>query len=400
MRRVRQPDVRRRAVGRLRPQARRTSTSAAAPAGSPRRSPRPSASSAATPRRLHYLSVPPWAADDVVRTLGQAGLAERSRIIVEKPFGTDLAQRQGAQRGAALDVHRGADLPHRPLPRQGSGAEHPGLPVRQRAVRADLEPRPHRPRADRRPRDARRSAMRAGFYEATGAYRDMVVTHLFQVLAFMAMEPPAALGTAGDRRGEEQGVPLDATDRARPRRARPVRRLPRRTGRRHRSRTPRRSSPCAARSTTGGGPACRSSCAPGSSMAEGARIISIAFREPPRSMFPAGSGVGALGPDHLTFDLADAAKLSLSFYGKRPGTGHEARQAEPAVLAPRDRPAGRRARGLRAPDPRRDERRPHAVQQLRGHRAALGAVHAVAGVRRRRCGPTRRGRGDRTPSTS
>ena len=34
---------------------------------------------------------------------------------------------------------------------------------------------------------------RIGFYEATGAYRDMVVTHLFQVLAFMAMEPPTAL---------------------------------------------------------------------------------------------------------------------------------------------------------------------------------------------------------------
>jgi glucose-6-phosphate 1-dehydrogenase len=56
-------------------------------------------------------------------------------------------------------------------------------------------------------------------------------------------------------------------------------------------------------------------------MAEGARIISIAFREPPRSMFPAGSGVGAHGPDHLTFDLADASRLSLSFYGKRPGPG-------------------------------------------------------------------------------
>jgi glucose-6-phosphate 1-dehydrogenase len=38
-------------------------------------------------------------------------------------------------------------------------------------------------------------------------------------------------------------------------------------------------------------------------------------------MFPTGSGVGALGPDHLTFDLADAAKLSLSFYVKRPGPG-------------------------------------------------------------------------------
>jgi len=56
-------------------------------------------------------------------------------------------------------------------------------------------------------------------------------------------------------------------------------------------------------------------------MAEGARIISIAFREPPKSMFPPGSGVGAQGPDHLTFDLADSSRLSLSFYGKRPGPG-------------------------------------------------------------------------------
>jgi glucose-6-phosphate 1-dehydrogenase len=59
----------------------------------------------------------------------------------------------------------------------------------------------------------------------------------------------------------------------------------------------------------------------GKRMAEGQRIISIAFREPPKSMFPADSGIGAQGPDHLTFDLADAAKMSLSFYGKRPGPG-------------------------------------------------------------------------------
>ena len=59
----------------------------------------------------------------------------------------------------------------------------------------------------------------------------------------------------------------------------------------------------------------------GKRLAEGQRIISIAFREPPKSMFPAGSGVGAQGPDHLTFDLADASKVSLSFYGKRPGPG-------------------------------------------------------------------------------
>jgi glucose-6-phosphate 1-dehydrogenase len=41
--------------------------------------------------RLHYLSVPPAAAPAVVRDLGESGLAERSRIIMEKPFGTNLA---------------------------------------------------------------------------------------------------------------------------------------------------------------------------------------------------------------------------------------------------------------------------------------------------------------------
>jgi glucose-6-phosphate 1-dehydrogenase len=59
----------------------------------------------------------------------------------------------------------------------------------------------------------------------------------------------------------------------------------------------------------------------GKRMADGARVVSIAFREPPKSMFPSGSGVGVAGPDHLTFDLADTPRLSLSFYGKRPGPG-------------------------------------------------------------------------------
>ena len=59
----------------------------------------------------------------------------------------------------------------------------------------------------------------------------------------------------------------------------------------------------------------------GKRMAEGARIISIAFREPAKSMFPPGSGFGESGPDHLTFDLDDSSRLSLSFYGKRPGPG-------------------------------------------------------------------------------
>ena len=51
---------------------------------------------------------------------------------------------------------RGPDLPHRPLPRQGHRAEHHGVPLRQRPVRADLESRPHRSCADHRCRDGRR----------------------------------------------------------------------------------------------------------------------------------------------------------------------------------------------------------------------------------------------------
>ena len=49
------------------------------------------ASLAGESRRLHYLSVPPAAALPAVRLLAEAGLVERSRVIMEKPFGTDLA---------------------------------------------------------------------------------------------------------------------------------------------------------------------------------------------------------------------------------------------------------------------------------------------------------------------
>ncbi|HSC21716.1 MAG TPA: glucose-6-phosphate dehydrogenase, partial [Solirubrobacterales bacterium] len=47
----------------------------------------------------------------------------------------------------------------------------------------------------------------------------------------------------------------------------------------------------------------------------------IAFREPPQAMFPEHSRVGRYGPDHLTFDLDESSRVSLSFYGKRPGMG-------------------------------------------------------------------------------
>ena len=154
LRRVRQPRRSPRTSGRASSASCATWRRPAAPPASPTRWPQAEDELGGEPRRLHYLSIPPGAARAVVRTLGEAELVDRSRIIMEKPFGTDLRQREGAQRRAPRDLRRGPDLPDRPLPRQGGGPEHPRLPLRQRAVRADLEPRPHRPRADRRARDA------------------------------------------------------------------------------------------------------------------------------------------------------------------------------------------------------------------------------------------------------
>ena len=104
--------------------------------------------------------------------------------------------RQGAEQRTAQAVDEHADLPHRPLSRQGDGPEHPGAALRQRHVRADLESQPHRSRADHRRRDSSASAGAAASTTQTGALRDMVPNHLFQLLSLVAMEPPIALRRA------------------------------------------------------------------------------------------------------------------------------------------------------------------------------------------------------------
>ena len=161
---------------------------------------------------------------------------------------------------------------------------------------------------------------RANFYESTGAYKDMVVTHLFQVLAFVAMEPPTALEPRAI--SEEKNkvfrslLPIDPSDVVRGQFA----------GYTGLDGVAPDSDTETFIALKVGLDNWRWAGVPfylrtGKQLAEGARIISIAFKEAPRSMFPANSGVGSAGPDHLTFDLADESKVSLSFYGKRPGPG-------------------------------------------------------------------------------
>src|SRR5262244_2946594 len=143
-------------------------------------------------RRLHYLSVPPNAALSVVQLLGDAGLVERSRIVMEKPFGTDLAS--AVSLNAKLHEVFSEDQIFRID--HFLGKEPAQNILAFRFANGLFEPIWNRNFIDHVQIDVPETlglGMRAAFYEATGAYRDMVVTHLFQILAFMAMEPPTAL---------------------------------------------------------------------------------------------------------------------------------------------------------------------------------------------------------------
>ncbi len=272
-----------------------------------------------SPRRLHYLSVPPKAALDVVHTLRDAELVDRARIIMEKPFGTDLASAKSlnAQIHEVFAEEQIFRIDH------FLGKEAALNILAFRFANGLFEPIWNRNFIDHVQIDVPETLSlegRSGFYEGTGAFKDMVVTHLFQVLAFMAMEPPTSLDS--DSISEEKNkvfrsmLPLDPKHVVRG------------------QYDGYRDEPgVAADSETETFVSLKAEIdnwrwagvpfflRTGKKMAEGARIISIAFREPPKSMFPSGSGVGLSGPDHLTFDLADSSKMSLSFYGKRPGPG-------------------------------------------------------------------------------
>ena len=270
-------------------------------------------------RVLHYLSVPPSAALAAVHLIRDAQLAEHSRVVMEKPFGTDLesAVELNARLHEVFTEEQIFRIDH------FLGKEPAQNILAFRFANGLFEPIWNRNFIDHVQIDVPETiglGKRAGFYEATGAYRDMVVTHLFQILAFMAMEPPTSLEPRSI--GEEKHkvfrsmLPLEPAEVVR--------------GQYLGYRTEEGVNP---ESDTETFIALKCSIdnwrwagvpfylRTGKCMAEGQRIISIAFREPPKSMFPPDSGVGAHGPDHLTFDLADQSKVSLSFYGKRPGPG-------------------------------------------------------------------------------
>ena len=159
--------------------------------------------------RVYYFATPPDAVAGIASGLGAAGLLTEApdrprRVIVEKPFGYDLASARAINEQLRKVLRRAPDLPHRSLSREGDRPEHHGVPLRQRDLRAGVESPLRRPRADHRRRDRGRGGPRRILRRGRRAARHGQ-NHLFQLLALTAMEPPISF-RADDVRDERVRV--------------------------------------------------------------------------------------------------------------------------------------------------------------------------------------------------
>jgi glucose-6-phosphate 1-dehydrogenase len=144
-------------------------------------------------RPAHYLAIPPVLFEQVVGQLHAAGLAENARVIVEKPFGHDLASARD------LNAALRRVFPEESIYRIDHflGKEAIENIIYFRFANSFLEPIWNRNHID-----SIQVTMaedfgvegRGKFYDATGCLRDVVQNHLFQIVALLAMEPPAGAG--------------------------------------------------------------------------------------------------------------------------------------------------------------------------------------------------------------
>jgi len=144
--------------------------------------------------RLFYLATPPTAFAPIAEQLGRAGLLKEEdgawrRLVVEKPFGTDLASAKALNDKLLkiLDEHQIYRIDHY------LGKETVQNILVLRFANGMFEPiwnRDHIDHVQITVDEKIGVGHRGSFYDATGALRDMVPNHLFQLLSLAAMEPP------------------------------------------------------------------------------------------------------------------------------------------------------------------------------------------------------------------
>ncbi|HET6869330.1 MAG TPA: glucose-6-phosphate dehydrogenase [Solirubrobacteraceae bacterium] len=265
-------------------------------------------------RRLFYLSVPPVASAGIVSMLGATGLAKNARVILEKPFGTDFTTARSLNETlhAAFDEDRIFRIDH------FLGKETVQNILALRFANGIFEPIWNRDHIEHVQIDVPETlsiGTRAGFYEKTGAYRDMIVTHLLQVLGFVAMEPPTSFSAKAlldeTLKVAESLRPIQPEDVVYGQYA-----------------GYRDEEGVAPNSRTETFAAVRVSIdnwrwagvpfylRTGKRIAETRHVVTIAFRDPPRRMFGSSNG---FGPNKLVFDLGDPGGISTTFLAKVPG---------------------------------------------------------------------------------
>jgi glucose-6-phosphate 1-dehydrogenase len=147
------------------------------------------------PQFVHYLAVPPLAFAGLTMALGQHNLAHGARVVYEKPFGTSPETFRALDRAvhAVLSEQQIYRIDHF-LGKEATQDLHvlrfanglfSGIWNREHVESVQIDVPEKLGITDR-----------SAFYDATGAVLDMLITHLFQLAAEVAMEPPASLGAA------------------------------------------------------------------------------------------------------------------------------------------------------------------------------------------------------------
>ncbi|MFL5859662.1 MAG: glucose-6-phosphate dehydrogenase [Solirubrobacteraceae bacterium] len=272
---------------------------------------------AAEGERLVYLSVPPGAMRDMVRMLGQTGIADHCSLVVEKPFGHDeeSARELNATLHDVLDEESIYRIDH------FLGKEAAQNILALRFANGMFEPvwnRDHVAYVQIDVPEALDIQGRAGFYEQTGAFRDMVVTHLLQILGIVALEPPSRIDA--DALHVERSKLFDAI--------RPLDRdrvvFGQYDGYRGEDGVANDSQVETFAALEVWVDTWRWSGVPfylrtGKALADGRRTVTIGFSNAPLRLFPDHTPENCMRPSELVFELSDDPKVRVEVQTKVPG---------------------------------------------------------------------------------